>query len=88
MLSRMALVAVLAMTIGHPALSQDQPPSSAEAKRIEALVNKAAAIVDAKGKAALSEFREKGSEWFSSEAVCVRIRARWHRLAQSSFPCA
>jgi cytochrome c len=30
-------------------------------------VNKAAVIVDAKGKAALSEFREKGSEWFSGE---------------------
>src|SRR3954467_7532948 len=43
------------------------PPNSEEAKRIEALVNKAAATVDAKGKAALSEFREKGSEWFSGE---------------------
>jgi cytochrome c len=56
MLWRMALVAVLAITIGRPALSQDQPPSSAEAKRIVALVNKAAALVDAKGKAALSGF--------------------------------
>ena len=60
MLRRTLLFVLLAMTSTPVAFSQDQPPSSPEAKRIEALVNKAATIVDTKGKAALSEFRERG----------------------------
>jgi len=67
MLRRILLFVVLAMTPASVAFSQDQPPSSPEAKRIEALVNKAATMVDTKGKAALSEFRERGSEWWSGE---------------------
>ena len=86
MLWCMALVAVLAMTIGLPAVSQDQPPSSAEAKRIEALVNKAAAIVDAKGKAALSDFREKGSEWFSGELYVFAYAPDGTVLLNPAFP--
>ncbi len=86
MLGRMAFVAVLAMTIGHPALSQDQPPSSAEAKRIEALVNKAAAVVDAKGKAALSEFRQKDSEWFSGELYVFAYAPDGTVLLNPAFP--
>jgi cytochrome c len=86
MLWRIALFAVLAMTIGHPALSQDQPPSSAEAKHIEALVNKAAAIVDAKGKAALSEFREKGSEWFSGDLYVFAYAPDGTVLLNPAFP--
>jgi cytochrome c len=40
---------------------------SAEAKRIEALVNKAATTIETKGKMALSEFRVRGSEWWSGD---------------------
>jgi hypothetical protein len=72
---RALLFAVLATSfINQAVLCQEQPPSSAEAKRIEALVNKAAAVVDAKGKAALAEFREHGSEWWSGPmAPCSLI---------------
>jgi hypothetical protein len=38
---------------------------SAEAKR--ALVNKAATTTETKGKMALSEFRVRGSEWWSGD---------------------
>src|SRR6187401_328741 len=86
MLWRMALVAVLAMTTGDPALSQDQPPSSAEAKHIEALVNKAAALVDAKGKAALSEFRQKDSEWFSGDLYVFAYAPDGTVLLNPAFP--
>jgi methyl-accepting chemotaxis protein len=65
MLQRILLFVLLVATSAPTAFSQDQPPSSTEAKRIEALVNKAATVVDTKGKAALSEFRERGSEWWS-----------------------
>jgi signal transduction histidine kinase len=67
MLRRILLFVALVMVTLMPARSQDQPPASAEAKRIEALVNKAAALVDSKGKAAFAEFRQRGSEWWSGD---------------------
>ena len=44
--------------------SPQQPPTSEDAKRIEVMVNKAAALVERQGKAAFSEFRERNSEWW------------------------
>jgi cytochrome c len=67
MLLRALLFVGIVMTWTNSALAEDQPPSSPEAKRLEALVNKAAALVDAEGKDAFSEFRQKGSEWFSGD---------------------
>jgi cytochrome c len=86
MLWRTMLVVALAMSLSRPALCQDQPPSSAEAKHIEALVNKAAAIVDAKGKVALSEFREKGSEWFTGELYVFAYAPDGTVLLNPAFP--
>jgi Cache domain len=66
MLWHMALVTVLAMWGGHPALSQDQPPSSPEAKHIETLVNKDGEK-DKRGKAFHDEImklaQQKGAGW-------------------------
>jgi len=42
-------------------------PQSKEAKRIVALVEKAAALTESKGKAAFPEFKKKGSEWLKGE---------------------
>jgi cytochrome c len=64
MLLRALLFLGIIVTLTNSALAEDEPPSSPEATRLEALVNKAAALVDAKGKDAFSEFRQKGSEWF------------------------
>ncbi|HEY7243187.1 MAG TPA: cache domain-containing protein [Xanthobacteraceae bacterium] len=86
MLSRNLLLATLLALLSQAALSQDQPPSSAEAKRIEALVNKAAAIVDAKGKAALSEFREHGSEWWSGDVYVFAYAPDGTVLLNPAFP--
>jgi signal transduction histidine kinase len=83
---RTLLVAAFATSISCPALSEDQPPSSAEAKHIEALVNKAAALVDAKGKAALSEFRQKDSEWFSGELYVFAYAPDGTVLLNPAFP--
>jgi len=41
---------------------------SKEAKQIVALVDKAAVLVESKGKAAFPEFKKKGSEWYKGEA--------------------
>ena len=42
-------------------------PQSPEAKRLVALVDKAAALTESKGKTALPEFKKKGSEWLKGE---------------------
>jgi len=48
------------------AFSADAPQST-EAKGIVALVDKAAALTESKGKTAFPEFKKKGSEWFKGE---------------------
>ena len=67
MLRQIILICVSLILAANSASSQQSPPNSEKAKQIEALVNKAAALVDTKGKAALSEFRERGSEWWSGD---------------------
>ena len=56
-----------------PALSQQSPPTSEKAKQIEALVNKAAALIESQGKAAFTEFRKSGSEWFSGDTYLFAL---------------
>jgi len=41
---------------------------SKEAKQIMALVDKAAALVESKGKTVFPEFKKKGSEWYKGES--------------------
>jgi cytochrome c len=48
------------------AFSADAPQSK-EAKRIVALVDKAATLIESKGKGAFPEFKKKGSEWLTEE---------------------
>ena len=61
-------VAFLVMALGMTsAVAQSSPPPSSKAQETEALVNKAAALIDAKGRAAFSELRVKGTEWFHGD---------------------
>ncbi len=64
MFSRLLLAVAFTSLISYSALSEDRPPASPEVQRIESLVNKAAELVNAKGKAALPEFRQPDSEWW------------------------
>jgi cytochrome c len=49
-----------------PAFSADATQSK-EAKQIVAIVDKAAALIESKGKVVFSEFKKKDSEWFKGE---------------------
>src|SRR6266404_6270985 len=49
-----------------PAFSAD-PAQPKEAKQIVALVEKAAALIESKGKSAFPEFKKKDSEWLKGE---------------------
>jgi signal transduction histidine kinase len=86
MLWRALLFVGLVATFTQAAVAQDQPPSSPEAKRIEALVNKAAALVDAKGKAAFSEFRQRGSEWWSGDVYVFAYSHYGTVILNPAFP--
>ena len=52
----LALATVIATT--SPVFSRQGPPPSERANQVEALVTKAAALIDSKGKAAFADFRK------------------------------
>ncbi len=54
--------------IANAALAQQAPPASEKTMQIEAMVNKAAALLDREGKAALPAFRVKDSEWYHGDS--------------------
>ena len=56
----------VACLLFSPGFAADAAQSK-EGKRIEALVDKAAALTESKGKTAFAEFKKKGSEWFKGE---------------------
>jgi cytochrome c len=66
--------------------SQQSPPTSEQAKRIEALVNKAAALVETKGKAAFSEFRTRNSEWWFGNTYLFVYDKDMNVLLNPAFP--
>lgn len=86
MLRRILLVVVLAMASGQSAWSQGSPPASAEARRIEELVNKAAALVESKGKPAFTAFRQSGSEWWSGDVYVFAYSPDGTVILNPAFP--
>jgi len=86
MLHRILLLGGLAFALSQAAFSQNQLASSQEAKRIEALVEKAAALVDAKGRAAFSEFRQRGSEWWSGDVYIFAYSHYGTVILNPAFP--
>jgi cytochrome c len=79
---------VLAGLLGTaaPAFPQQSPPPSEQVKKIEALVDKAAALVNSKGKAAFAEFRKEGSEWWFGETYLFAYDMNLNVLLVVAFP--
>ena len=69
-----------------PVFSQQSPPPSDQVKRIEALVDKAAAKVNSEGKAAFSDFRKEGSEWWFGETYLFAYDLNANVLLVAAFP--
>ena len=68
-----------------PAFSADAPQSK-EAKQIIALVDKAAALTESKGKSAFPEFKKKGSEWLKGETYIFIIDMNGPTLMHPANP--
>src|SRR5215469_2873707 len=62
--SLLVCAALACLVMANSTRAQESPPPSAQAKRIEDLVNRAAALVDQRGRAAFAEFRKRDSEWW------------------------
>jgi cytochrome c len=58
---------ILAMTALVPAFAAVPEPQTKQAKEVRALVDKAVALVESKGKDAFGEFRKKGGAWFKGD---------------------
>lgn len=68
------------------ARSEQGPPPSPQATQIEALVNKAAALVDKDGKSALAEFRKRDPEWWSGNTYLFAYDINLNVLLNPAFP--
>ena len=80
--SAIVLAAMLA-----PALAGEAPPSTKQAEAVEALVTRAAALIEKEGKtAAFTEFRKKDGEWLHGETYLYAYDAKGNVLLNAAFP--
>ncbi|MDR3453903.1 MAG: cache domain-containing protein [Rhodoferax sp.] len=87
MLKQILVCTVLATSaMVNPANAQQSPPTSDKAMQVETLVNKAAALIDSKGKAAFSEFRVKDSKWFHGDTYLFVYDLKSNVLLNPAFP--
>jgi signal transduction histidine kinase len=82
----LALIALAASAMADPAGAQQAPPTSAQARRIEAMVKKAAALVDKEGKAAFAAFRKPNSEWRFGHTYLFAYDTKLNVLLNAAFP--
>ena len=68
------------------ASSQSGPPASERSKQVEALVTKAAALVESKGKRAFVEFAKPDSEWFKGDTYLFAYDMNANVLLNPAFP--
>ena len=78
--------ALFAMVMANSVSSQQSPPTSEQAKRIEAMVNKATALLETQGKAAFSEFRKRNSEWWFGNTYLFVYDKDMNVLLNPAFP--
>ena len=85
-----ALLVGLALTTfvatASPVLSQPDPPPSERANQVEALVTKAAALIDSTGKSAFADLRKKDSEWFHGDTYPFVYDMNANVLLNPAFP--
>jgi cytochrome c len=80
--SAIALAVMLA-----PALAGEAPPSTEQTKAVEALVTRAAALIEKEGQtAAFTEFRKKESEWLHGGTYLYAYDLKGNLLLNAAFP--
>jgi signal transduction histidine kinase len=83
----MTLALAATLFVAPLAQAQDAPPTSADAKRIETLVNQAAALIKAQGKqAAFAQFRTRDSKWWYGSTYLFAYDENLNVLLNPAFP--
>lgn len=67
-------------------LAASPEPQSPQANQIKAMVGKAAALIERKGKGAFPEFKKKGGEWFKGDTYIVVGDMEGKNLVNAAFP--
>jgi cytochrome c len=86
MLKQVFVCAALVAMMVNPINAQQSPPASKKSQQIEALVNKAAALIESKGKATFPEFRKSESEWFSGDTYLFALDLNLNVLLHPAIP--
>lgn len=87
MIRSLTVCAILAgLTIAGTVQSQEAPPRSDQAKQIEDLVNRAAALVDQRGRAAFDDFRKRDSQWWFGNTYLFAYDDHLNVLLNPAFP--
>jgi signal transduction histidine kinase len=84
--SLVVCTALACLVMADSARAEEGPPQSAQAKRIEDLVNRAAALVDARGRAAFAEFRKRDSQWWHDTTYLFAYDDHLNVLLNPAFP--
>jgi len=80
-------LSVALLTTAAIAFGQNYPPQSADARRIETLVNKAVALVESQGRVvAFAKFRTPNSEWWSGNTYLFAYDQKLNVLLNPAFP--
>jgi len=78
---------IAALSLGAwSAFAEQVAPTSHKAKQIEALVSKAAAVIESQGKAAFPDFRKSPSEWMFGETYLFVYDMKLNVLLVAFFP--
>jgi cytochrome c len=89
-MSRKYAVAVLfllgCLAAAAPAFAQAAPPASPQADEVTALVDRAAAAIDAKGKSIFPDFHEAGGPWRSGPLYLFVVDLTGKTLVNAAFP--
>ncbi|HEY1266820.1 MAG TPA: cache domain-containing protein [Candidatus Binatia bacterium] len=81
------VVAVLAtVLIASITFAAAPDPQSQQAKEIKAMVDRAAALIDKKGKEAFPEFKKKNSEWYKGDTYLFVADMKGTTLVNAAFP--
>ena len=86
MIGQIILVCASLIMANTSAYSQQSPPNAEKAKKIEALVNRAASIVETEGKAAFARFRERGSELWAGDVYVFSYSPDGTVILNPGFP--
>jgi signal transduction histidine kinase len=80
------LAALVTVAATGSARSQQSPPTSEKARQVEAMVDKAATLIDKNGKAAFAEFRKPDSDWFHGTTYLFAYDLKGNVLLNPAFP--